>query len=353
MNKVEIWKKVVEKIREDVKEGRELEYREGEIGITALLSCPLKVELRKQHPDIEAVAVEIDDGFLWEQQAKSALRSVVEGIGGVFEEEKDLVDEVEGLRIRGHLDCFAEFSDEVWGIELKSPKAVLLKKLPEEDLLLKGVFLIDEKGEYVINNPLYYKQAQVQKHILKKLYPEKQVRQFLFYKAPVRRGRFEKKLYILVPVNEDITEEEYRELVRKFKEDRSPRYPNECTSYCEFYRCGLCEGKEFEAEDMEASYLDKETKDLLREYREMQAQLKTLENLLKKKLKGSVKFGGREIGWVLKKTIKLDEEKVAFTLPPERIPEFFQIKWNKKEDLIRELGEDVIEEIKEERVWRL
>ena len=353
MIKTEIWKEVVRKIRGEVKEGRDLFYKEGEIGITSLLSCPLKVELRKKHPEVEAVAVEIDDGYLWEQQAKSALRSVVEEAGGRFEEEKDLVDEVEGLKIRGHLDCFAEFRNEVWGVELKSPKAIVLKKFPEDEKLISGVFLIDEEAEYVINNTLYYKQAQIQKHILKKLYPEKEVRQFLFYKAPVRRGRFEKKLYILVSVKEDISEEEYKELARRFKEDRSPRYPNECVSYCEFYRQGLCEGKEFECEDMGASFLDKETKELLREYRELQSQMKTIENLLKKKLKGSVRFGGREIGWVSRKMIKLNEEKVAFLLPPERIPEFFQVKWSRKEDLIRELGEEVVEEVKEERVWRL
>ena len=349
----EIWEEVIRTIREEVKEGRTLEYGEEEVGITSLLSCPLKVELRKRHPDVEAVAVEIDDGYLWEQQAKSALRSVVERAGGVFEEERDLVDEVEGLRIRGHLDCLAEFSDEVWGVELKSPKAVILRRFPKEGELVNGVFLVDEDGEYVINNPLYYKQAQIQKHILEKLYPRKKVRQFLFYKAPVRRGRFEKKLYILVPVRENIGEEEYRELVRKFIEDKSPRYPNECVSYCEFYRQGLCEGKEFECEDTDVSSLDRETKDLLREYRELQSQMKMLETLLKKKLKGGVKFGSREIGWVQKRTIKLNEKKVVSLLSPERIPEFFQIKWNKKEDLIRELGEEIVEEVKEERVWRL
>ncbi len=346
----EMWEKVVKQIREGVKEGRELSYGEGEIGITSLLSCPLKAKLRKEHPDISASAVEIDDGYLWEQQVKSALSEV---FGGKFEDEKDLVDEVEGLKIRGHLDCFIELEDKVIGIELKSPKAVLLKKFPEDESLIDGVFLIDEEGEYIVHNPLYYTQAKIQKHILKKMYPDKEVEQFLFYKAPVRRGRFEKKLYILAPVKEDITEEEYKELARKFKEDKSPRYPNECTSYCEFYRAGVCEGKEFSYEDKDSSGLDQETKELLREYRELQSQLKTLETLLRKKLKGSVKFGGREIGWVPKKTIKLKEDRVAFLLPPERIPEFFTVKWNRKEELIKEFGEEVVEEIKEERVWRL
>lgn len=344
------WEEVIKRIREKTREGRELEYKEGEVGITSLLQCPLKVELRKKYPDITASAVEIDDGYLWEQQVKGVLREI---FCGNFKEEYELIDEIEGQKIRGHLDCMVESEKDVIGIELKSPRAILLKEIPPPEELIDGVFLIDEDERYVIHNELYYKQAQIQKHILRKMYPNKEVEQFLFYKAPVRRGRFEKKLYILAPVKEDITEEEYKELARKFKEDKSPRYPNECTSYCEFYRAGVCEGKEFSYEDKDSSGLDRETKELLREYRELQSQLKILEALLRKKLKGSVKFGGREIGWVPKKTIKLKEDRVAFLLPPERIPEFFTVKWSKKEELIEEFGEEVVEEVKEERVWRL
>lgn len=345
------FRKVVKRIREEVKDGRELFYGEGEVGITSLLSCPIKWELRKKYPDVEAVAVEIDDGFVWEQQAKSSLRKVVEESGGRFEEEKELACEVDGLRIRGHLDCFAEFEDEVWGIELKSPKALVLRKFPEEERLIDGVLLIDEEGEYVINNPLYYRQAQIQRYILKKLYPEKRVRQFLFYKAPAKRGRWEKKLYVLVPVKEEISEEEIREVVRRFREEKSPRYANECESYCEFFRQGLCEGKEFRFED--SSSLEEEVRELLREYRELQSQLRTIESLLKKKLKGSVRIGGREVGWVVRKVVKVSEEKVAFLLPPERIPEFFMLRWNRKRELIEELGQEIVEGVEEERVWRI
>lgn len=339
-----MWEEVIKRIREEVKKGRELSYKEGEIGITSLLSCPIKTELRRKHPEIEASAVEIDDGYLWETQVKSVLREM---FGERLEEEKELADEVEGVMIRGHLDCCIDLGDRIIGIELKSPKAILLKKIPEDQ---DGVFLMDENGEYVLHNPLYFTQAQVQKHILKKMYPDKEVQQFLFYKGPVRRGNFEKKLYILALVKEDITEEEYRELVRRFKEDRSPRYPNECTAYCEFYRAGVCRGVEFPYTD---GGIDQETKELLREYRKLQSQLKNIESMLKRKIRGAVKLGGREIGWTLKKTIKLKEDRVAFLLPPERIPEFFAVRWNKKEDLIREFGNEIIEEVREERVWKL
>lgn len=337
---------VVERIRKEVREGRELFYGEGEVGITSLLSCPLKVELKRRYPEVEVEAVEVDEGFLWEKQVKPVLRSVVEEMGGVFEEEKELVDEVEGVKVRGHLDCFVEFPKEVWGIELKSPKLLLLKKLPES---FEGVFWVDEEG-LVLNNPLYLLQARVQKHLLKKLYPNKEVKQFLFYKAPVKRGRYERKLYVLVPVKEDLSEEEYRELLRRFQEDKSPRYPSECSSYCEFFRRGLCEGKEFRYEDGD---LDGETRDLLREYRELQSQIKQVENLLKKRIKGEVKVGDAVLGWVRRKVVKVDEGKVLQLLPTERIPEFFQLKGSKKEELVKELGESVVEEVREERVWKL
>jgi len=344
--------KVIKRIRDNVREGREVSYGEGEVGITSLLSCPIKAELKKKYPDVEPVAVEIDDGYVWEQQAKTALRSVVEESGGRFEEEKDLVDEVDGIKIRGHLDCFVEFENEVWGIELKSPKAIILKKFPEEEKLTDGVFLLDN-GEYVINNPHYYLQARIQKYLLKKHYPDKKVYQFIFYKAPVRRGRYEKKLYILVPVEDDITREEYREIVRKFKEDKSPRYPNECVSYCEYYRQGLCEGREFSYDDGDTSILDGEVKELIREYRDLQSQMKTIESILKRKIKGSVKFGGKEIGWVTKEVVDLDVEKIISLLPPEELSEFFMVKWTKKDDIVRRLGEEVVKEIRTERRWVL
>ncbi|WP_457601584.1 hypothetical protein [Hydrogenivirga sp.] len=346
----EMWTEIVKKIREDTKDGRELVYKDGEIGITSLLSCPLKVKFRKERPDISPTAVEIDDGYVWEGQVKKALRSI---FGNRFEEEKDLVDEVEGLKIRGHLDAFIELDDKVIGIELKAPKALILKEFPSNEELIDGVFLIDEEGKYVVHNPQYYLQARIQKHILEKLYPDKKVEQYLFYKAPVRRGSFERKVYVLAPVRDSISEEEYRELARRFREDPSPRYPNECSSYCEFHRAGVCEGREYKYEDTDVSRLDGETKELLREYREIQSQLKSIETLLRKKIKGSVRFGGREIGWVPKKTIKLREDKLVSLIPTEKIPEFFVVRWNKKEELIREFGEEIVEEVKEDRVWRV
>lgn len=93
---------LVERIRQESKEGRVLTYTEGAIGITALLSCPVKYELAKEY-EIEPKAVEIDDGFVWERQVKKALKELY---GESFQEEKDLIYEVDKTLIHGHLDCF-------------------------------------------------------------------------------------------------------------------------------------------------------------------------------------------------------------------------------------------------------
>ena len=339
---------VVLKIREKTKEGRELEYGEGEIGITSLLQCPLKVRFRKEYPEILPEAVEIDDGYLWEKQVKDALREVY---GDRFEEEKELPLEIDGVRIRGHLDCFVEFPDLVVGVECKSPKVLVFKQVPPEEELVDGVLLVDGEERYVVNNELYHLQARIQKFILERLYPHKKVEEYLFYKALCRKGTWARKLYVLVPVHESISEEELRGLVRRFREDPSPRFPEECEKYCEFYRAGVCGGKPFRYEDGEN--LPERIFELLKEYRSLQTDLKNIEVQLKKLITGSVTLGNREIGWVGRKRKKINQEKLAFLLPPEKIPEFFQLKRGAEERLPEDLMEEVVEGEEVTRVWKL
>jgi len=169
-----MFEQLVEKIRQESKEGRVLTYIEGAIGITALLSCPLKWELCRTY-DVEPTAVEIDDGFVWERQVKSALKELY---GDAVQEEKDLFYEIEGTLIHGHLDCFIELEDEVIGIELKAPKYILLKDIPQG--IKDGLY--EDEG-LVIHNSVYLTQAKIQRFILGRLYPHKKVRQYLFYKS--------------------------------------------------------------------------------------------------------------------------------------------------------------------------
>lgn len=332
-----MWKQVVERIRENAGEGRVLTYSEGAIGITALLNCPVKWELSQKH-DVKASAVEIDDGFVWEAQVKRAFRE----LHGDVEEEKDLLYEVDGYLLHGHLDLFVEFEEEVWGIELKSPRLLLCKGIPQAQ---DGFY--EDEG-VVIHNPQYVKQAQIQRFLLERLYPHKRVRQFLFYKSLCKCGQWSQKLYVLSEVKESIQEEELKSLIRAFHEDKTPRYPNECESYCVFFKEGLCQGKTYEEREQNSE----EASDLLKTYLSLSADLKVVESLLKKTLKGSVKVGDREIGWVRRKSVELDVERLIRLLPYERYPEVFQVKWTKKKDLIKEFGKDIVKEEKEIIEWR-
>lgn len=229
------WERVIEKIREKTKEGRKLEYSPDAIGITALLYCPLKWELRKKYPEIEAQAVEVDDGFLWEKQVKEVLKEL---FSNNFEEEKVLRYQTQGIKLEGHLDAFVEFPEKVVGIELKSPRMVFLKEFPETN----DTVLYDD-GKVVVMNEIYLLQAKIQKFLLEKLYPHKKVQQFIFAKTLCKKANRSKKFYIIYEVKGAISEEEFKELIRRFKEDKSPRFEKECEYYCEYFRRGICSGR--------------------------------------------------------------------------------------------------------------
>lgn len=333
-----MWKEVIKKIRDKAKEGRELSYMDGAIGITSLLQCPLKWELSQRY-DIKAESVEIDDGFVWERQVKDTFKELF----GSVEEEKDLIYEVDGYRIHGHLDLFVENSDDVIGIELKSPKFLLLREIPKD---IENGLLLDDCG-IVIHNPQYYTQAMIERFLLERLYPEKKVRVFLFYKALCRHRTFSQKLYVVSEVKESIKEEELRELLKKFHEDKSPRYPNECESYCVFYKEGLCEGRAY----TDGKNNDGNALELLKEYRALQSDLKLLETHLKKAIRTSLKFGNKEIGWVKREVKELDIKKILAL--PLNHEEYLTVKWQRKDELIKNFGEELVKEVREEWVWRL
>ncbi|MFN3263294.1 MAG: hypothetical protein ACK42C_00150 [Aquificaceae bacterium] len=331
-----MWQEIVRNIREKAGNGRELSYQDGAIGITALLHCPIKWELSQKY-DLKAESPEIDDGFVWEGQVKSALKEL---FGSAVEEEKDLIYKVGDYTLHGHLDVFVEKEDEVIGIELKAPKFLLLKAIPESD---DGLLMDDG---IVIHNPVYLKQAQIQRFLLERLYPHKRVRQYLFYKALCKHKNFSRKLYVVSEVRESISEEELIALVRAFHEDKSPRYVEECEKYCVFYKEGLCEGKAFKGDAYEPYALE-----LLREYRTLQADLKLLESHLKKAIKGTLKIGGKELGWVEREVVELDIKKLLEKIDnPE---EYLQVKWQKRDLLISQYGKEIVKSTRKERVWKL
>lgn len=331
------FKTLVEKIQAKSKEGRELVYTDGAIGITSLLHCPIKHELAKEY-DIKADAVEIDDGFVWERQVKESLRELY---GESFKDEFDLITEVGGYKLHGHLDCFVEQEDTVIGIELKAPKTLLFRQP------YTGESLFYDDGR-VVHNDIYLTQARIEKFLLKKLFPEKEVRVFLFYKALCKAGTWSRKLYVVSEVKDEITEEELLRLIERFYTDKSPRYANECTQYCEFYRQGLCEGKEFREEEKE----DKELYDLVKHYRALESDLRVLEAQLKRRLRGSIVIGGKAFGWIRKRIVEVDKERLMELLSKEELKDYLVVDWRKREELIERFGDEIVKEVREKLEWR-
>lgn len=334
-----MWQEVIEKLRESVKKGRELSYEDGAIGITALLHCPIKWSLAKSY-DLDPESVEVDDGFVWEHQVKGVLKEL---FGEHFQEEKDLIVEVGGYKLHGHLDCFIEKEDEVIGIELKAPKVLLIKE-PYND----GVFLVDDGR--VVHNEVYLKQAKIERAVLEMLYPHKRVRMYLFYKSLCKAGAWSKKLYVVSEIKESMSMEEVQELLRRFHEDKSPRYQRECEGYCVFYKEGLCEGRPVNPEEP-ADETKRRFYELLRYYRALQSDLKNIEVQLKKMLKGSIVIGSREVGWVKRKTYEIDLEKL-FLLERNAL-DYLMVKPLKKQELLQRHGAKIVKDEKEEVFWRV
>lgn len=335
-----MWEEVVKRLRRKASKERSLTYQEGAVGITALLSCPVKWELSQKF-DVKSEAVEIDDGYVWERQVKEVFKELFPQA----KEEKDLVYKIDGYTVHGHLDLFVEFENEVWGIELKSPKLLLLKDIPNAE----NGFYVDDG--LVLHNPQYYKQAKVQRFLLQELYPDRNVRSFIFYKALCKHKNYLQKLYVLSEVKESVSKEEFKALIKAFHEDKSPRYANECESYCVFHRESLCEGKEFKPSYIEN--VDPQTAELLKAYYATKEELKTLENNLKKAISGSFTFGGKQIGWIKRNVVDLDLKKLLTLMSEEDKLKTLQVKWQFKDKLIEKYGQDVIEEQKEVIEWKL
>ncbi len=197
---------------------------------------------------------------------KAGKGSFKRAFGESFKEEFDLVVELEGYKIHGHLDCLVVKEKEVIGIELKAPKMLILREPYNE-----GALLVDDGR--VLHNEVYLTQARIEKALLELLFPDKEVKMYLFYKALCKHKEWSKKLYVVSEVKESASPEEIKELLRRFYEDKSPRYPNECVSYCIFYKEGLCEAKEYIQHGEQK--LSSNILNALKHYRALQSDLKT------------------------------------------------------------------------------
>ena len=228
-----VFASLIQKLREQARGERSLSYSEGAVGITSLLACPLKAELRKKYPDLRMEALEIDDGFLFEREVKDSLKALYPKRA---KDEFTVAYETRGQKIEGHVDVVIEGKEKVLGLELKHTRFLYhnLQNEPEE--------IISGDDAYRVAVPEHYiTQAAIQKALLQKQFQNKEVVHYLFIKSMIPvNGRGFKKAYVIRETKERFPLEELDALIDQFLNDKSPRYSWEC-EYCIYHEAGVCE----------------------------------------------------------------------------------------------------------------
>ena len=356
-----VFSTIIDRARKDVVEGRKLKYEEDEVGITSLLQCPYKVELRKKFPEIRTEATAIDDGLRFEVSIKNACQLLFKG--RVYE-EFELPYESHGQKIRGHLDLVIEGNREVVGFELKAPQIIFLKRMPlKEHFDTSIIYDSEREDKFLIVNPTYKLQAKIEKFLLQELF-DKPVRLFLFQSGLCKFGTLLRKFYTFYEV-EAISKEELDYLVLRFVNDKSPRFQNECELYCCYNF--VCDKKE-EVQESQVLYdldeeLEKVTDPTLREslflykqYCELKESMKHLEKTLKKSLVSAVRIGGKEIGWVEREVVEYDVDAIVEFLKRKNVPlgEFLNVTFSpKKRKLIETIVPNVVLKRDKQKVFKL
>jgi CRISPR/Cas system-associated exonuclease Cas4 (RecB family) len=340
-----MFESLVHDMSEALVENRNLEYSENAVGITSLLYCPRKVTLRKEHPEIKSYGLEIDDGFLFENQVKNALyrrwpQYTVDEYVALYESKK-------GPNVEGHVDVVVQGKKTLLGIECKHTK-ILEHNLPygcikEDDVLIKDPELV----ERIYISPSYIEQAAIQKHLMSRQQP-KSVKHYLFIKTMMNiPGLGYKKMYILRETREKYTDEKLDRKIDQFCTDPRPRFSWEC-AFCAYRKHDLCEGvkADFSTKKYGFSDLDPKTVEALERYEDLYAQMVQVEDYLKKALQGkSLEIPGksgrkRKIGWVEYTNYNWDLRKVFDLLGPD-ILGYLQVNWWKIKDLEGVLAESI------------
>jgi len=342
---------------------RELEYREGAYGITELLSCPIKAEIRRklQREGIElpVESQEIEDGFLYENLFKIALKKLY---GDKFIPEQTLSYDLELsdgslFLIDGHLDCFLELEGKVVGIELKHTNLTINSNLidrPEQVIAVRERELRNYSIPYK-----YVLQSRIQKFLLEELYPEKEVEHYLVVKTQLKTKNKLGKTTIIVQIENSIAKEELVRIAEEFKNNPAPRAGWEC-SYCSYKTHGYCNGAEVKGvAELEQDTTNKvaellaRRKELLDKNRELLAEIKTVEEQIRKLVKGAVEINGQKVGWVEQVYYTYDLPALSKLLKEEGLKavDYFQLKSAKVKELEKLLG-DKIETVRKKQVRR-
>jgi len=363
MSEFEFFLNLIRMLSENVKKERVVEYsqdseNEEVIGITSLLACPLKTYYRKLYPQIQYTNLEIDEGYLFEQQVKSALKELYKD---KFHDEYVVEYTHDGIKIEGHIDCLIEFDNEIISLELKVPRSVYLAK-PIKNLRDVDV-IFDEDNDTVIINEKYILQAQIQKFLLMKKHPDKTIHHYLFLKTLVVSASKQKKAYIVYPIKQHIDEETLKRLISAYKSDKRPRIDNECI-YCPYFNT-VCDGSN-ETSDILKKILsslnsdDKSLMNMIKRYYDIKDELKKLEWLIKSKLKDrTIRYGNKTIGNVEYEMIEIDTKKLIQKAIDDGCldklcdEKCLTVNWRHKQNLIKRFGEEIIKEKRKEKRFKL
>jgi len=346
-----IFKKVfdclIAKLREQARGERSLSYSEGAVGITSLLSCPLKAELRKKYPDLRTEALEIDDGFLFEREVKDSLKTLYPKR---VKDEFTVTYHAKDVKIEGHVDVVIEGKGKVLALELKHTRFLYhnLQNEPEE--------IVSGDDAYRVAVPEHYiTQAAIQKALLQKQFQNKEVVHYLFIKSMISlNGRGFKKTYVIRETKEGFPVEKLETLIDQFLNDKSPRYSWEC-EYCIYREAGVCETRPWngETEKLENGLdeLPEHVREAYQELQQLRVREKDLVGYLKKELSGkcfSVNGNGKLVGWITRTSYQWDKNMLLKELG-SRFPDFVQIDWRKCQLLEDTLGERMEEFRKAEK----
>lgn len=292
-NKEELnFNELADDIRNLVIGDRHLNYNEDEIGITSLLDCPKRVRLRKIHGYPSSDDLAIEEGFLFERVVEKALKKK---FGDSLIKELELPYEINGVKLRGHLDFAINLPNKVIGLELKH---TILERMPTVKRKPPKVIFVTPDDKRVKLNPKYIKQARIERFLLEKLFPDKEIEHYLFVKTTIQGAYGFYKSYIVCRIDESISEEELKELAEHFKTKDYPKDPSLC-DYCHFKHINLCKGYPKQLVSKRGINItpEPELAELLKRREELISELEAIDNELKKRLKDRyVMFNGKLYG---------------------------------------------------------
>ncbi len=340
-----MFESLVHDMSEALVENRNLEYSDNAVGITSLLYCPRKVTFRKEHPEIKSFGLEIDDGFLFENQVKDALyrkwpKNTIDEYVATYSSKK-------GPNVEGHVDIAVDGKQTLLGIECKHTK-ILEHNFPYGSISGDDVLISDpDLVRRIYISPSYIEQSAIQKHLMTRQ-QRKPVKHYLFIKTMMNiPGLGYKKMYILRETKEDYTDEKLDRKIDQFCNDPHPRFSWECP-FCAYKKHGLCEGVNLDSgiKKWNVPELEEEAVNALERYEELYAQMVQVDGYLKKALQGkNIEIPGksgrkRKIGWVEYTDYNWDIKK-AFDLIGSDLLQYLQVNWWKGNELESVLSEIV------------